>query len=48
MGQGYVEEIAWELPEVQGDEEDILNLGEVCTSTLSYYTEASKQLQLAA
>lgn len=30
VGQGYVEEIAWELPEVQGDEEDILNLGEVC------------------
>ena len=48
VGQGYVEEIAWELPEVQGDEEDILNLGEVCTSTSSYYTKGSKQLQLAA
>ena len=35
MGQGYVEEIAWELPEVQGDEEDILNLGEVCSSTFT-------------
>ena len=30
-GHGYVEEVAWELPEVAGDEEDILNLGEVCT-----------------
>ena len=30
-GHGYVEEIAWELPEVHGDEEDILNLGEVCS-----------------
>ena len=29
-GHGYVEEVAWELPEVAGDEEDILNLGEVC------------------
>ena len=35
VGQGYVEEIAWELPEVQGDEEDILNLGEVCSSTFT-------------
>lgn len=31
VGHGYVEEVAWELPEVVGDEEDILNLGEVCT-----------------
>lgn len=31
VGHGYVEEVAWELPEVAGDEEDILNLGEVCT-----------------
>lgn len=30
VGHGYVEEVAWELPEVVGDEEDILNLGEVC------------------
>ena len=34
VGHGYVEEVAWELPEVAGDEEDILNLGEVCTLKL--------------
>ena len=30
VGQGYKEEVSWELPEVAADEEDVLDLGEVC------------------
>eukprot|EP00913_Durusdinium_trenchii_P003609 g3339.t1 len=30
---GYKEEVSWELPEVAADEEDVLDLGEVCVGT---------------
>ncbi|CAK8990089.1 unnamed protein product [Durusdinium trenchii] len=41
VGQGYKEEVSWELPEVAADEEDVLDLGEVCAWVVSFHINNS-------